>query len=66
MNQKIFRQTGLQKCGKVNNCSFVLRLVRRMFEETLTSEIEQHFGGFFNQIKVRQPIGRKDSTVYKQ
>jgi hypothetical protein len=23
--------------------------------------IEQHFGGFFQQIKVRQPIGRKDS-----
>jgi hypothetical protein len=21
----------------------------------------QHFGGFFRQIKVRQPIGRKDS-----
>jgi hypothetical protein len=23
--------------------------------------IEQHFGGFFIQIKVRQPIGRQDS-----
>jgi hypothetical protein len=22
---------------------------------------EQHFGGFFHQIKERQPIGRKDS-----
>jgi hypothetical protein len=28
----------------------------------------QHFGGFFHQIKVRQPIGRKDSiqTEYRR
>jgi hypothetical protein len=36
-----------------------------MFEEnqqsTIQTKIEQHFGGFFQQIKVRQPIGRKDS-----
>jgi hypothetical protein len=25
------------------------------------TKIEQHFGGFFHQIKVRQPIGRQDS-----
>jgi hypothetical protein len=25
------------------------------------NQIVQHFGGFFHQIKVRQPIGRKDS-----
>jgi hypothetical protein len=24
-------------------------------------KIELHFGGFFNQMKVRQPIGRRDS-----
>jgi hypothetical protein len=40
---------------------FGLRLVRRIFEETLASRKVQHFGGFFYQIKVRQPIGRKDS-----
>jgi hypothetical protein len=42
-----------------------LRLVIRIFEENQQSAIqtrkEQHFGGFFQQIKVRQPIGRKDS-----
>jgi hypothetical protein len=36
-----------------------------MFEENQQSaiqiKIEQHFGGFFQQIKVRQRIGRKDS-----
>jgi hypothetical protein len=25
----------------------------------------KYFGGFLHQIKVRQPIGRKDSTVHK-
>jgi hypothetical protein len=25
------------------------------------NKIEQHFGGFFHQIKVRKPIGRQDS-----
>jgi hypothetical protein len=42
-----------------------LRLVSRIFEENqqsaIQTKIEQHFGGLFQQIKVRQPIGRKDS-----
>jgi hypothetical protein len=37
----------------------------RIFEEfqypAIQTKIEQHLGGFFHQIKVRQPIGRKDS-----
>ncbi len=38
INRNLFRQTGLQKGGKVNNCSMDYgRLVRRIFEETLTS-----------------------------
>ncbi len=44
---------------------FGLRLVRRRFEENqqpaIQTKIEQPFGGFFQQIKVQQPIGRKDS-----
>jgi hypothetical protein len=39
--------------------------VSRIFEENLQSaiqtKIEQKFGRFFQQIKVRQPIGKKDS-----
>jgi hypothetical protein len=27
----------------------------------IQTKIEKHFGGFFHQIKVRQPIGRQDS-----
>ena len=41
---------------------FGLRLVSRIFQQpTIQTKIEQPFGGFFQQIKVRQPIGRKDS-----
>jgi hypothetical protein len=45
---------------------FGLRLLSRLFEEfqhpAIQTKIVQHFGGFFHQIKVRQPIGKKDST----
>jgi hypothetical protein len=30
-------------------------------QSAIQTKIEQHFGGFFQQIKVRQPIGRKDA-----
>jgi hypothetical protein len=46
---------------------FGLRLVSKELQHpAIQTKIEQHFGGFFNQIKVRQPIGRQDSmeTVY--
>ncbi len=39
----------------------------RIFEEfqhpAIQTKIVQHFGGFFHQIKVRQPIGRKNSIT---
>jgi hypothetical protein len=42
-----------------------LQLVRRIFVENqqsaIQTKIEHHFGGFFQQIKGGQPIGRKDS-----
>jgi hypothetical protein len=44
---------------------FGLRLGSGIFEEfqhpAIQTKIVQHFGGFFHQIKVCQPIGRKDS-----
>jgi hypothetical protein len=44
---------------------FGLRLVGRIFEEfqytAIQTKIGQQFGGFFHQIKVSQPRGRKDS-----
>jgi hypothetical protein len=40
-------------------------LVSRIFEEfqhpAIQTKIVQNFGGFFHPIKVRQPIGRKES-----
>jgi hypothetical protein len=36
--------------------------VSRKFQHpAIQTKIEQHFGGFFQQIKVRQPIGRQES-----
>jgi hypothetical protein len=44
---------------------FGLRRVSRIFEKfqhsAIHTKIVQHFAGFFLQIKVHQPIGRKDS-----
>jgi hypothetical protein len=44
---------------------FGLRLVSKKFEEfqhpAIQTKIVQPFGGFFHQIKVSQPRGRKDS-----
>jgi hypothetical protein len=41
---------------------FGLRLVSKEFQHTtIQTKMEQHFGRFFHQIKVRQPIGRPDS-----
>jgi hypothetical protein len=50
---------------------FGLQLVSRIFEEfqhpAIQTTIVQHFGIFFHQIKVRQPLGRKNSiqTVHR-
>jgi hypothetical protein len=41
---------------------FGLRLTGKKFHHSATqTKIELHFGGFFHQMKVRQPIGRQDS-----
>jgi hypothetical protein len=40
---------------------FGLRLVSKEFQHpAIQTKVEQHFGGFIHQIKVRQPIGRQD------
>jgi hypothetical protein len=41
---------------------FGLRLVSKEFHHSaIQTKIELHFGGFFHQMKVRQPIGKQDS-----
>jgi hypothetical protein len=41
---------------------FGLRLVSKEFHHSaIQTKIELHFGGFFHQMKVRQPIGTQDS-----
>jgi hypothetical protein len=40
---------------------FGLRLVsKELHHSAIQTKIERHFGGFFHQITVRQPIGRQD------
>jgi hypothetical protein len=64
-NRDLFHRNGLQKCGRVNNCSLDYGLYR-IFDEfqhpAIQTKIVQYLGGFFHEIKVRQPIGRKDSV----
>jgi hypothetical protein len=41
---------------------FGLRLERKeLHHSAIQTKIQLHFGGFFHQMKVRQPIGRQDS-----
>jgi hypothetical protein len=41
---------------------FGLQLMSKEFQHpAIQTKIEQHFGGFFQQIKMRQPIRRQDS-----
>jgi hypothetical protein len=50
---------------EIQQLFMVLRIESRIFEENqqtaIQTKIEQHFVGFFQQIRVWQPIGRKDS-----
>jgi hypothetical protein len=40
---------------------FGLWLISKEFQHpAIQTKIGQHFGGFFHQIKVRQPVGRQD------
>jgi len=61
--RSFFRSTVLQKKRESQQLFLGLRLVSRIFEENQQSaiqpEIELNLGGFFQQIKVRQPIGER-------
>jgi hypothetical protein len=64
-NRDLFPPNRSSKCGECQQLFFGLRLVSRIFEEFQHPAIQtkevQHFGRFFDQIKVCRPIGRKDS-----
>jgi hypothetical protein len=52
----------LQKCRRNYQLFFGLQLVSKEFHHSaIQTKIEQNFGGFFHEIKVRQPIGGQDS-----
>jgi hypothetical protein len=56
---------GLHVLKNAGDTSIVLWITAPLSKEfqhpAIQTKIEQHFGGFFHQIKVRQPIGRQDS-----
>jgi hypothetical protein len=39
----------------------LVRVYKEFHHSAIQTKIEENFGGFFHQIKVCQPIGRKDS-----
>jgi hypothetical protein len=60
-SRDLFCQTVLHKWGR-DIMFFGLRLSCKKFHQSATqTKTKLHYGGFFHQMKVRQPIGRQDS-----
>jgi hypothetical protein len=50
------------KMGDIHQLFFGLRLMSKEFQHpAIQTKIDEHFGVFFHQIKVCQPLGRQDS-----
>jgi hypothetical protein len=57
-----FLPNRVPKMRKRYQLFFGLQLFNKEFHHSaIQTKIEHHFGGFFHQMKVRQPIGRQDS-----
>jgi hypothetical protein len=57
-----FSPNSAPKMRERYHLSFGFRLVIKEFHHSaIQTKIELHFGGFFHQMKVRQPTGRQDS-----
>jgi hypothetical protein len=63
-NRDLFRRTVFQKMRENQQLFFELRFASRIFKEfqhqAIQTNMVHHFGGFFHQVKVCQPIGSKD------
>jgi hypothetical protein len=58
----IFLPNRAPKKREIQQLFLGLQLVCKEFHHSaIQTKIEESFGGFFHQIKVRQPIGRKTS-----
>jgi hypothetical protein len=59
LNPPSFLLNRAPKMRERHQLFFGLQLVSKEFQHlAIQLKIEQHFGGFFHQIKVHQPIGR--------
>jgi hypothetical protein len=62
VNPRSFSLNHASKMCEGHNLFFGLQLVSKELQHPANqTKIEQHFGRFFHQIKVHQPIGRQDS-----
>jgi hypothetical protein len=62
LKPRSFPLNSAQKMRERHQMLFGLWLVNKEFQHpAIQTKIELHFGGFFYQIKMRQPIGRQDS-----
>jgi hypothetical protein len=50
-----------KNAGETSIVIWITAREKKFKHPAIQTKIEQHFGGFFHQIKVRQPIGRQDS-----
>jgi hypothetical protein len=62
LKPRSFSPNRASKMGERYQLFFGLRLASKKFNHSvIQTKTELHFGGFFQQMKVRQPIGRQDS-----
>jgi hypothetical protein len=62
LKPRTFSLNRVPKMRERDQLFFGLRLVsKESHHSAIETKKELHFGGFFHQIKVRQPIGRQDS-----
>jgi hypothetical protein len=62
LKSRSFRPNRAPKIRERHQMFLGLRLVIKEFQHpAIQTKLEQHFGGFIHQIKVRHPIGRQDS-----
>jgi hypothetical protein len=63
LEQRFLPPNRAPKLQERHQLFFGLQLLSKEFQHpAIQTKVEQHFGRFFHQIKVRQPIGRQDST----
>jgi hypothetical protein len=56
-----FAEPCSKNAGEISIVLWIAARKKKFHHSAIQTKIEMHFGGFFYQMKVRQPIGRQDS-----